>query len=255
MILLYYVLYLVVCRQCEFVLLLNKMNPFSYHHGFSRFRSGRNCASNLTFSKMKRQMNHRRTNNLVRRSVGRKDSYGFVQPKSRLKLGMLNVDGCSQDTLADVRDVLLHKGLDVCVLLETKNRLEDGDDALVVPGYDLTEVRRSDMAGDKGGGGIGFYTRKADGLLFGDHNPDILNPDHAFVRNERVWKTVESLQGKTAVCAVYAGFQAPDDRNHSWNDALYTVLRSEIAALRRDGFRIVLLGDFNGTWVVRVIWV
>ena len=195
---------------------------------------------------MKRQMNHRRTNNLVRRSVGRKDSYGFVQPKSRLKLGMLNVDGCSQDTLADVRDVLLRKGLDVCVLLETKNRLEDGDDALVVPGYDLTEVRRSDMAGDKGGGGIAFYTRKADGIMFGDHNPDILNPDHAFVRNERVWKTVESLQGKTAVCAVYAGFQAPDDRNQAWNNALYTVLRSEVADLRRDGYRIVLLGDFNG---------
>ena len=79
------------------------MNPFSFHRGFSRFRSGRNCASNFSFSKMKRQMNNRSINNLVHKSVGRKDSYGYIQHKGRLKLGMLNLDGCSQDTLADWR--------------------------------------------------------------------------------------------------------------------------------------------------------
>ena len=57
--------------------------------------------------------------------------------------------------------------------------------------------------------------------------------------------TVESAHQKTAICAVYAGFQAPDDRNGVWNSVLYSVLQSEVAALRQDGFRIVLLGDFN----------
>lgn len=222
------------------------MNPFSLHRGFSRFRSGRNLTNNVSLSKMKRQIHRRNTRNWVHKSVGRKDSYGFVQPKSRLKLGMLNVDGCTRDTFADVKDVLLRKKMDMCILLETKRRIEEDDDSLAIPGYDLTEVRRSDMAGDKGGGGICFYMRKADGLLFGDYDPDILDPDHAFVRNERVWKTVESLHGKTAVCAVYAGFQAPDDRNQYWNDSLYSVLRTEVADLRKRGFRVVLMGDFNG---------
>ena len=56
---------------------------------------------------------------------------------------------------------------------------------------------------------------------------------------------MESVRGKTAVCAVYAGFQAPDDRHGVWNENLLSVLRAEVAALRKDGFRVVLLGDFN----------
>ena len=57
------------------------------------------------------------------------------------------------------------------------------------------------------------YSPKVDGLVFKDYDPDLPDPAHAFVRNERAWKTLESARSKTAVCAVYTGFQAPDDRN------------------------------------------
>ena len=112
-------------------------------------------------------------------------------------------------------------------------------------GYDVTEVRRSDSSDDKGGGGIAVYTRKTDGLVFKDHEPVINDPAHLFVRKERVWKKLESLNGKTAICGLYAGFQAPDDRNGPWNESLFEVLLSEVNELKRQGYRCVLLGDYN----------
>ena len=42
------------------------------------------------------------------------------------------------------------------------------------------------------------------------------------------------------------GFQAVDDRHGEWNDIIYQNLRSEIRDLRQAGYRIELLGDFNG---------
>ena len=210
------------------------------------FRNGRNSSSNISFSKKRCQEKRRSTTNWVHNSVKLKETYGAITSKKRLKCAMLNVDGYSEDVLADVRSVLSRKMPDVCILLETKRRLEEGGLCIDVEGYDLSEINRSDMAGDKGGGGIAIYTRRVDGLLFRDYDPDLTNPDQAFVRKERSWKTVESARGKTAICAVYAGFQAPDDRHGAWNDALLTVLRSEVSDLRRMNYRVVLLGDFNG---------
>ena len=45
---------------------------------------------------------------------------------------------------------------------------------------------------------------------------------------------------------MYAGFQSPDDMNADWNTALFSVLKMEVESLRQEGFRVVLLGDFNG---------
>ena len=66
------------------------------------------------------------------------------------------------------------------------------------------------------------------------------------MNNERVWVTVDSLQSRTAILAVYVGCQYPDDRNAEWNENLYLVLRQEVTKLRSEGYRIVFLGDMNG---------
>ena len=115
-----------------------------------------------------------------------------------------------------------------------------------IPGYTVIERRRSDSAGDKSGGGLLFYLRNDNGLVFTEHSPAILNPAHAFVKNERMWVTCESLRQKTAVCGLYLGFQASDDRHATWNQIMYEVLKSEVIELRRAGYRVVLKGDFNG---------
>ena len=230
------------------------MNPFSKRlnrsgssHYQPGFRQGRNSGSNKKSSSFeKRRIASRSTKNFIQKSAKLKSSFGAILKQSKLKTCLLNVDGLNESSFADVKNVLSNKSPDICILLETKRRLEEDGFCLDIPGYDVSEHRRSDLAGDKGGGGIAVFTKKADGLTFGDHDPDLHDPEHAFVRNERVWKTVKTENGKTAICAVYAGFQAPDDSNAEWNTALFSVLRHEIAALRREGFRVVLLGDFNG---------
>ena len=89
-----------------------------------------------------------------------------------------------------------------------------------------------------------FFAPFPEGLIFDDHDPDLVDQ----TMNMGLLELREFGKGKTAVCAVYAGFQAPDDVNAEWNTALFSVLNQEVAALRRDGFRVVLLGDFNQRW-------
>ena len=92
---------------------------------------------------------------------------------------------------------------------------------MALPAQLVSEYKRSDIAGEKGGGGLAIYTKKSEGFVFKDYDPDLQDPSQAFVRNERVWKTVESAHYKTAICGVNAG----DDRNAEWNTTLFFVMR------------------------------
>ena len=170
---------------------------------------------------------------------------GLVGRKSALSLGLLNVDGLSPSTLEDVKSALRMKSLDVCVLLETKRRFEDEGCDISIDGYSHHEIRRSDAAEDRGGGGIAYYTRQSDGILFKEFSPPIADQNLHYARNERFWITAESLVMKTAICGLYIGCQYADDRHGSWNDGMFQVLRSEADLLRAQGYRVVFLGDFN----------
>ena len=170
---------------------------------------------------------------------------GAVGKKHSLCLGLLNVDGLSPSTLEDFRSAVNRKSMDVCVLLESKRRHEELGSDISIPGYNVHEIRRSDAAGDRGGGGIVYYTRQSDGILFKDYSPPITDPNLHYVRNERFWITVDSLLMKTAICSVYLGCQYPDDRYGAWNQGLLQVLHAESAVLRAQGYRVVQLGDFN----------
>ena len=214
------------------------MNPFSWD---KPFRKGRNAVSNA--NKARGRISRRSTKNFKLKSAKLKESIGVIETKDKLKCALLNTDGLQLPTLSYVRSTLLENPVDICILLETKRRLEETNFSIDVDGYNVQEYRRSDAAGDRGGGGIAIYTKK--GTLFTEHQPKIDNPDHLFVNNERVWRIIHSAKSKTAVCAVYAGFQAADNRHSTWNDILFSVLKSEIADLRRAGYRVVLLGDMN----------
>ena len=229
------------------------MNPFD---SFSPpFRKGRNSVS--AGNHAAGRLSRRYTKNRVYRKAKLRDGYGTIHNKHLLKLSLLNVDGLCPQTLMDVKETLRIKQVDMCVLLETKRRFDPKDsydsdeieiqhDSIEIEGYEVKEYNRSDSAGDKKGGGICIYTRNSSAVSFNEYDPPITDPDLLFVKNERVWKITESARGKTAVCAVYAGFQAEDDRHASWNTNLFSVIQSEILDLRKKGYRIVLLGDFNG---------
>ena len=130
---------------------------------------------------------------------------GVIEKKNNLKLALLNIDGLSLGSLEDIREVCSRKKPDLVFILETKRREEDVGIKASIDGYSLTEVRRSDAAGDRGGGGIAVYTRQVDGLVYHEFQPDIKNELHHFVNKERVWIQVESASTKTAVCGAYFG--------------------------------------------------
>ena len=84
--------------------------------------------------------------------------------------------------------------------------------------------------------------------MFRRHNPAISDPKNTFIKNERMWITYDSKQGKTAVCCVYLGYQNNDDCNGEWNDSIFSVLATEVYDLRALGYRINIQGDFN-CWI------
>ena len=170
---------------------------------------------------------------------------GVVGRKHDLSVGLLNVDGFSPSALEDVKTAVRMKSLDICVILETKRRSEDVGSDISIAGYNHREIRRSDAADDRGGGGLAYYTKQSDGILFKEYSPPIADPALHYVRNERFWLTAESMVMKTALCGLYLGCQHGDDRLGNWNDGMFAVLQSEAATLRAQGYRIVFLGDFN----------
>ena len=160
-----------------------------------------------------------------------RESIGIVKPKSTLRASFLNVDGLNEITLEDVSGTIREKNQDIVFLLETKRRAEEIGIDISIPGYSFHEAKRSSLAG---------------GLLFKRHTPDIKNAEDYFVNTERLWMTLESKKGKTAVCGVYLGCQSSTDKNGAWNDTIYRIIQQEAFCLRSTGFRILYLGDFNG---------
>ena len=112
----------------------------------------------------------------------------------------------------EVKTFLASKSPDVCVLLETKRRHEEIGSCIKVDGYSVNEIRRSDTAGDRSGGGLAYYSRLSDGIIFQNASPSISSPDLHYVMNERFWITTVSVSTKTAICGLYLGCQYAGDR-------------------------------------------
>ena len=212
------------------------------------FISSKNTFPPRVFAgKEKFHQNRRRSGQLKwNRSAKLRTAVGIIQSKRHLRSSLLNIDGLSEVSLEDVKSTISQKKPDIVILLETKRREEECEIDIAVPGYSVHEALRSNVAGDKEGGGIAVYTKLGDGLLFKRHTPDITDPANTFVNNERVWVTVQSNSSKTAVCGLYLGCQYGDDRHGRWNDTIYQVVQQEAFALRSKGYRVVYLGDFNG---------
>ena len=110
----------------------------------------------LEYSKKSHNVRRNRSSDSCR--VKLRGRVGVVGSKHFLKISMLNVDGLTPSTLEDVKSTLLRKGSDVCVLLETKRPHEEVGSDISIDGYAVHEVRRSDVAGDRLGGGLAYYT-------------------------------------------------------------------------------------------------
>ena len=169
--------------------------------------------------------------------------------KSALKIGLLNVDHLSMASFHDVVATIQTEEPDVVFLLETFRTVEDSHEDVDIPQYKSFEALRSEAAEDKAGGGIIAFCKTSEGLNMSRYEPEIDTPDEQFVKNERIWVTVQNdLKKKTAICGVYMACQTSGDEYREWNELMYSRLRKEVASLQTKGFRVVMIGDFNG-WV------
>jgi exonuclease III len=171
---------------------------------------------------------------------------GIVNKCVKVAMMHLNANGLGQISVQDVNNACTRDNLMVAAITETHFRSEQSLDHHIIPGYKTFESRRSDVAGDKPGGGVLIYCKESEGIVFRQHTPDISSPDCAFVDRERCWVIFETPGFKTAVCAVYMGCQYSDNRHTLWNTRIYSVIMQEQADLRKKGFRICHMGDFNG---------
>ena len=120
--------------------------------------------------------------------------YGAKKYQGTLSTSYLNVDGLSDAKLADIVSFTEQRSPDIFFLLETKRRVEEIGSDINIDGYELIEIRRSDTADDKQGGGIACYFKNTRNMLFKTHSPTINQADLAYVDNERLWITVETQQ-------------------------------------------------------------
>ena len=190
-------------------------------------------------------------NQMVRKKMLNREEVGVVEKKTAMVTGYLNCDGYKLKTKVDLDAAIRRKEVDIFCLVETKLRKEQKT-KISKEGFLVFESRRDDCNSlgmkDKKGGGLAILTKKREGLVFKQHSPKIVDPTLAFVDKERLWVTYESKGRKSAVCVVYLGWNARDDRHVEWNEKILKVLADEINHLRAKGFRINLQGDFNA-WV------
>ena len=169
--------------------------------------------------------------------------------KVSLDIAFLNVDHLSGPTFYDVVTTVETKSPDIVFLLETFRTVEDSHEDINIPGYTKYEALRSEVAEDRNGGGIAAYCKLTDGVHFSRLSMECDSKEEQFVEKERIWVEVKNDKNKrTAVCGIYFGCETPDDRYGVWNDLMYARIQKEVIDLRAKGYRVILVGDFNG-WV------
>ena len=94
--------------------------------------------------------------------------------------------------------------------------------------------------------------KKTKGIKIEQKNLKIRKSQNNFVGKERTWVTVKTKTEKLVVGFVYVAAENRSETNkekfNKWNDSIYEVLDEDIRKLRKEGFKIMLKGDFNG-WV------
>ena len=172
-----------------------------------------------------------------------------VKENRSIKVVTLNARKYDDGTEHDVKEVIKHQNPEVVGILESMLREEDEGREPSIQGYNKVETRRSDVAGDKGGGGILVFTKEAKNVKYRERIFKIKDQANKFVSKERVWITSKpKKRAKMAFLFVYFAYQAEGDKNGEWNNRIYEVISSEIKELKMKGFLIHMSGDING-WV------
>ena len=126
-------------------------------------------------------------------------------------------------------------------LSETWGRKEKPCEVPQVDGYIPWNSERGGSS--KGGGGLTMLYR--DTLRVHKHTPPV--PEYLqYLQDERQWLLITNAGAKCAFLHCYIACQTTRNDNYlKWNEDLFFLLTEEIKVLKRQGFMILALGDFN----------
>ena len=95
---------------------------------------------------------------------------------------------------------------------------------------------------DKGGGGLNLIYRKS----LNTHKwIPVVPPEYKYVEKERQWLLIKQGEKKCAFLHCYIACKGKDDSFLQWNEDLFCLMKEEAIKLRREGFAVLAMGDFN----------
>ena len=180
-------------------------------------------------------------------------------PPQVIKFGSFNVNGLDLEAAWAVEQLLKQRGFDVSdksqknktlklnfmqilALSETHGRADKPSILEPIEGFNTWNTERS--GSDKGGGGLTILYNEA--LVAHQWTPDV--PKHLqYVNTERQWLLLNTSNGgKCAFLHCYIACQNYSSEHFiQWNEDLFFMMTQEAIKLRRQGFMILAMGDFN----------
>ena len=127
-------------------------------------------------------------------------------------------------------------------LSETHGRADQPALMEPIPGYKTWDMERS--GNDKNGGGLSILYRES--LVAHQWIPNV-PATLSYVSNERQWLLINVPGGKKcAFLSIYVACQSfTSDHYLQWNEDLFHLVTQEAINLRRQGFMVLAMGDFN----------
>ena len=125
---------------------------------------------------------------------------------------------------------------------ETHGRADQPSIITPMEGYTAWSVERS--GSDKAGGGLVLLYKES--LVAHQWCPQV-SSDKEYVKNERQWLLLTNETGdRCAFLHCYVACQTnTSDGFIQWNEDLFHLLTMEAISLRRQGFMVIAMGDFN----------
>ena len=131
--------------------------------------------------------------------------------------------------------------IQVLAVSETHGRADQRQDTVELDGFKSWRTERS--GSDKGGGGLCLYYHED--LLPHCWIPEVA-PNQSYIKNERQWLLFSDAEVKFAFLHIYIACQTTrNDHYLQWNDDLFSLVTKETIKLRRAGYTVFSLGDYN----------
>lgn len=124
---------------------------------------------------------------------------------------------------------------------ETFGRADQPQEQVELDGFSSWRTERS--GSDKGGGGLCLYYHHT--LSPHPWTPQV-DPSQTYISNERQWLLFSGAGIKMAMLHIYIACQNTRNNDYlQWNEDLFHLVTQETIKLRKEGFTVFSLGDYN----------